>query len=333
VSSGIALVGDGIENPANARIMKNAAAMFGARALFRDTKGLEGEFDRITSGAALTTYPRIVACDNLPNAKSIYGFNAGREFALAVGNERRGLSHEFSELATDVVEIPMHSRRVNCLNVAAASAVALYYLCGSRVGSMAVCNDPSRRRPEILFQSPCDHFEFGSAVRSAAAFGWNRAFIEDSHAVWFNSDRTVRAEARAAARRGKNDILLIPQNNSRYDRISVVSIQNDGAPLQRLNLAGGSRQLVVFPDESGSLETDWKRFGRSVEFARVELPEHSFNYHYRLIATIGLAEIARQVGVRAFKAPPAPRRPAYEFALEAGEPSGELISFEELLAY
>src|SRR5256885_10514710 len=37
--SGVMLVGDGIENPANALTMIHAAAMFGARCRFRDTQG------------------------------------------------------------------------------------------------------------------------------------------------------------------------------------------------------------------------------------------------------------------------------------------------------
>ena len=49
------------------------------------------------------------------------GDQAGRDFAVMVGNERRGLSYECAKLATDKVQVPMFSRRVNCLNVAAVA--------------------------------------------------------------------------------------------------------------------------------------------------------------------------------------------------------------------
>ena len=129
------LVGDGIENPANALTMIHAAAMFGARCRFRDTKrlaessvraGLAGEmFSSITGDEIQALHSRIIAFDNLPGAREVYGFRSGHEFAVLMGNERRGLSHEFTSLATDRVQVPMLSRRINCLNVAAVSAVVL----------------------------------------------------------------------------------------------------------------------------------------------------------------------------------------------------------------
>src|SRR5439155_13920378 len=143
----------------------------------------------------------------LPGARDVYGFHASRDFAVLVGNERRGLSHEFASLSTDRVQVPTLSRRINSLNVAAASAVALYYLRGTPVRPMAVRKDPRSRRPELLLLGADDHFELGSTIRSAAALGWERVFIEDRHRVWFGCDRAVRSEGRAAARRGRNEIL------------------------------------------------------------------------------------------------------------------------------
>jgi len=180
-------VGDGIENPANALTMIDAAAMFGAACRFRDTKGLAQNNAETNSATATfvsvsgeeiqAAHSRIIAFDNLAGARDIYGFPAGRDFAVLVGNERRGLSHELVSIATDRVQVPMLSRRINCLNVAAASAVALYYLCARPVGGMAVRKDPRTRRPELLLLGPRDHFELGSTIRSAAGLGWERAFI------------------------------------------------------------------------------------------------------------------------------------------------------------
>jgi tRNA C32,U32 (ribose-2'-O)-methylase TrmJ len=174
----VTLVGDAIENPANALTMVHASQMFGAACRFRDTKGLAATcsgqgFLTASSSDVRALHARIVACDNLPGAKDVFGFEAGHDFALLVGNERRGLSHEFATMATDRVQVPMHSRRVNCLNVAAASAVGLYYLCGSKVGAIAVRKDPASRRPDILLYQPADHFELAARFvrprRSAGA--------------------------------------------------------------------------------------------------------------------------------------------------------------------
>jgi SpoU rRNA methylase family protein len=345
----VTLVGDGIENPANALTMVHAAGMFGATCRFRDTKGLAessvavglpGEtFSPITGAEIQKLHARVVAFDNLAGARDVYGFHAGRSFAVLLGNERRGLSHECASIATDRAQVPMVSRRIDCLNVAAAAAVALYYLCTPPVGAMAVRKDPRSRRPELLLLGPGDHFELGSTIRSAAGLGWERAFIEDRQRVWFDCDRATRSEGRAAARRGKNEILLIPCPAGAaysYPRVTVITRRRVGAPLHRANFAGGPSQLIVIPDESQG-ETaveDLSRFGQQIEFAHLQLPFQEFVYHYRLVATIVLAEISRQVGRRAVKVPSAPQPPIYDRAIKGlAEAAGELVSFDELLRY
>jgi hypothetical protein len=107
--------------------------------------------------------------------------------------------------------------------------------------------------------------------------------------------------------------------------------------LHRINFAGGPSQLVVILDESRSENAteDWSRFGHQVEFAHLQLPSADFNYHYRLVATIALAEISRQVGRRPIvKMPTAPRPPIYDHAIEklAGA-VGEYVNLADLLRY
>jgi len=349
-SPGVLLVGDGIENPANALTMIHAAAMFGASCRFRDTKGLAesvvragpaGEtFGSITGSEVQALHKRIIAFDNLPGARDVYGFHAGRDFAVLMGNERRGLSHEFASLATDRVHVPMVSRRINSLNVASASAVALYYLCAPPVGVMAVRKDPRSRRPELLLQGAGDHFELGSAIRSAAGLGWERALIEDRHQVWFGCNREIRSQGRAAARRGKNEILLIPcpiGTAYSYPRVTVITCRRVATPVHRANLAGGPSQLVIIPDESRveAVMEDWSRCGRQAEFAHLQVPKLDFNYHYRLLATIALAEISRQVGRRPpARVPAAPRPPIYDHKLaNLADAAGEIVALEDLLSY
>jgi len=344
VKHNVTLIGDGIENPGNALTMAHAAGMFNTACRFRDTKGLigshAGAFEAIDSGQVKPLHARRIAFDNLPGASDVYGFNAGSDFAVLVGNERRGLSHEFTTLATEAVHVPMQSRRINCLNVAAASAVALYYLCGTRVGPMAVRRDPSSRRPELLLLGAGDQIELGSSIRSATAFGWERAFIEDRDQVWFGCDRVVRSEGRAAARRGRNEIVLIPCRAGAtyaYPRVTVITCRPVGEPLHRAKLSGGPAHLIVIPDESRvDLDAeDWSRLGKEVEFAHLELPAPDFTYHFRLIATIALAEMARQIGRRAaVKAPPAPRRPIYDHTLgRLAAAAGERVRLEDLMEY
>jgi hypothetical protein len=159
MNESITLIGDSVENLANALVMKAAAAMFGAGWRFRDTKGLSQAASSAEGDEPILTiepdqipalHSRSVALDNLPGAAELYGYQVGPDFSVMVGNERRGLSYECAKLATDKVQVPMLSRRVNCLNVATASAVALYYLRGTRVGPMAVRGEPNNRRPEVL---------------------------------------------------------------------------------------------------------------------------------------------------------------------------------------
>jgi tRNA(Leu) C34 or U34 (ribose-2'-O)-methylase TrmL len=325
--------------------MVHAAQMFGAACRFRDTKGLAAafagaEFLTTDSGSLRALHSRVVACDNLPAAKDVFGFDAGRDFALLVGNERRGLSHEFTTIATDRVQVPMHSRRINCLNVAAASAVALYFLSGPRVGAMAVRKDPASRRPDILLHHPADHFELGSTIRSAAALGWNRTLVEDRHQVWFGCHRSVRSEGRAAARRARNEMVIIPfqaQPSPAHRRVTVITCRRTTVPMHRLNFAGGPGQLVVIPDESrGELAPEnWSHLGLKVEFAGLQLPTAEFTYHYRLVASIALAEISRQVGRHsAIRPRRVPRPPVYDHTLEQlAETAGEVVRFEDLLEY
>jgi hypothetical protein len=234
----------------------------------------------------------------------------------------------------------MISRRINCLNVAAASAVALYYLCSPPVGAMVVRKDLRSRRPELLLLGAKEHFELGSTIRSAAGLGFERLFIEDPHRVWFGCNRGVRAEGRPAARRSRNEILLVPcapAATYNYPEVIVVTRQKVGVPLHRASFAGGPNHLVVIPDESqlNVASEDWSRFGPAIKFAHVPMPNADSSYHYRLVATIALAEISRQVGRRpTTKAPTPPRPPVYDYNLgKLAGAAGELITMEELARY
>ena len=327
----ITLVGDGIENPFNARVMQAAAAMFESPCCFRDRD----------SEDLAATYAPVIALDNVPGAQPVYGFRPprGPRPALVAGNERHGISREVLKLASHKVMIPMTGHRLNTINVAAASAVALYYLARGGGGSLQVTPQPQKRRPELLLLGAADHVEVGSTIRSAGAFGWERVLVEDRAGVWFGAPRHVTAEGRGAARRHRNPIRLIPAEATAsyaFTEVWVVTRAQGDMPLHRANLAAGPRSLLVIPDETAmDLDTEpWDRLGARVRFAHLGLPEHT-PYHYRLIASIALAEAARQVGQRE-RMPGRPPRaePLYDRALTllAAE-AGETVDLEELEAY
>jgi tRNA G18 (ribose-2'-O)-methylase SpoU len=342
VTAHLTLIADHVENPANTRTLCHAAAMFNAAcALYGAACPDETPAVPSIVREELAAYRPLVACDNSPGAAELYGYRlpAGSRPAIVVGNERRGVSPEVRRLTTAVVEIPMVSRRVNTLNVAAAGAVVLYYLSrppGSRLQRRA---SPDRRRPELLLLGAADHVELGSAIRSAGALGWRSLFVEDRAGVWFGASHAVQTEGRAAARRAKNPIKLVPAAATQrygFEEVVVITTGTHGTPLHHAHLAGGDRQLVVIPDESsvnGELE-DWERLGRHVRLVRLDLPTTAFVYHYRLLATITLAEVARQVGQRLTA--PGGGRGGLRYASEltvTGVLPGETVFLDELSGY
>ncbi len=349
----LTLVGDGIENPWNAQTMIHAAAMFNSPCLFRDrceltrawteTVCADEPLPLVSHEELARDYSPIVAFDNLDGAGSVYGFRLGRgpQPAVVVGNERRGLAKDIPPIAHHAVQIPMFSRRLNSLNVAAASVVALYYLSRGGGGKLQIRSQPNKRRPEILLMGAAHHVELGSSIRSAGAFGWGRLFVEDRQGVWFGCDRATIAEGRAAARRARNPIHVIPTMRDRryaFAEACVITLKHIGTPLHRADLAQGPPQVIIIPDEIAvELEReDWNRFARDVRFVHLSVPAQKFIYHYRLIAAITLAEVARQVGQQARPGLARPKRhePLYDRALKLlSEAQGEMVFLEELENY
>lgn len=347
------LIGDTIENPWNALAMLHAAEMLGSTCLFRDRRALAQTWKQTIAHAAdlpcitietlQATYPSIVACDTFAHAADVYGFRVakGGATALVVGNERLGVSRDIRAIAQYAVQIPMVSRHITCLNVAAASAVGLYYLARHGGQKQQIRSNPGKKRPHLCLLGAGDHIELGSTIRSACAFGWEHALVDDRFGIWFGCDRVTRSEGRGAARRGHNPIRLLPtapDTRLTYQDVAVVTMQRRGIPLHRSNLARGGDQLIVIPDESQvPLDgEEWGRFGQRVELIHLDLPTHQFVYHYRLIATIAMAEVARQVGHK----PPklsherGARKPRYDQALQTMmEERGELIYLDDLVDY
>ena len=344
----VSLLGDGIENPLNAVVMIHAAEMFGGDCVFLDTHHLAQSWSEestllsaVSKQRVLQEHDLLLALDNHPGAKSLYGYRVPERsrVILVAGNERRGISKNMLDSAHDLLVIPMVSRKVNCLNVASASAVALYYLSHRFAGGLVTKNNPQKRRPELLLIGGSEHVELGSAIRSACAFGWNRVFLEDRGNVWFGGDHGLKREARAAARRAKNEIRIVPTHekfNYRFERATIVTTSGEGVPLHNAKLADGPGHLIVIADESKSCDLvgeDLQRFAAKVDFAHIEIPAQSFGYNFRLPASIAMAEVARQVGQKTLWRP-VTQEPLYESALKVvAQEQGESWTLEDLQQY
>jgi tRNA G18 (ribose-2'-O)-methylase SpoU len=310
----ISFYADGVETGANLRRIEDAAHLLGMSC----STSIDG---------------RLIAIENTPGAREIYGRKPLRDDAtIAIGNERRGISRRLLATADETLVIRIQSRTVTTLNVAAAAAVAGWFLLRGS-GPQATATRPEHRRPALLLVGD-DHVEVGSSLRSAAAFGFRDVLLEDRGAGWFAGSPNVRREARAAARRYKNPLRVHPttlvESASRYDEIVLVTASGAGRPLSRERLTRGLRQLVIVgvnPEEAPAAA------GRHVTLASLDLQpmEHE---PLRLTASIVLAEIARQVGRRRPLPGPPPRVPRYEKAIEpAPGPEVLLVEPAELLAF
>ncbi|MFY1691095.1 TrmH family RNA methyltransferase [Plantactinospora sp. WMMB782] len=328
------LVGDGVENPANAEALAEAARMFAVPCGFRDSRGLAAhlpDLSTVTTAALLGGADPLIAVDNTPGAESVYraGPLRGRA-SIVVGNERRGIRPDVLRAAARTVQIPMPGRGVNTLNVATAAAVALYYLLDAHGRRQARAPRPESHRPTLLLAAPRDHVEAGSSLRSAAAFGWQTVMADDREKVWFGTPRPIRAEARAAARSHRNPLRVVPAGDAwssrAGSRVIVCAPDVDGPPLHHAKLTGSSTVLVI-PDGDG-----WEP-PPDAEFARVTVPGEPGRY--RLVTGIVLAETARQLGTRTVTARRPPRRGlSYSSMLgHTALPNTDLVHPWELTAY
>ena len=235
----LSLFADGVENPANIARIEDTARLFGAACV----PAIVGQ---------------LIAVENTAGAGVIYGRRPLRgDATLAVGNERRGLRRATLAAADEVVQIPTLSRTVTTLNVAAAAAVAAWYVTRGS-GPQAKASRPENRRPGLLIIGD-DHVEVGSTLRSAAAFGFQDVWLEDRGAGWFDGSGAIRREARAAARRHKNPLRIHRAtlgDAGRYDEIVLAVPSGDGAPLQRQRLIRGHRQLVIVGARPDEMDTD-----------------------------------------------------------------------------
>jgi tRNA G18 (ribose-2'-O)-methylase SpoU len=305
---------DGVENPANVTRIRDAARLLGASC----SDSIRG---------------RLIAIENTPRAQAIYGRRPLEGHAtIAVGHERRGLSERTLAMAAETLAIPTQSRTVTTLNVAAAAAVAAWYLLHGSAPQAQVVR-PDARRPSVLLVG-YDHVEVGSSLRSAAAFGFREVLLDDRGAGWFEGSPALRREARAAARRHKNPLVVRRASGAdieRFDEVVFVLSSGPATPVEQTRVARGRNQLVVVglePNELLEVAPGRVRVA-TLGLQPFERPP------LRLIASIVLAEIARQVGRRRrIPGRPAARPPRFEAALRLAATQEALwIDPSELLDY
>ena len=296
---------DRVENPANLARIRDAARLVHASC----SDSIQG---------------RLIALENAPGARPIYGRRPLQGHAtIAVGHERRGLSERTLAMAAEMLVIPTQSRTVTTLNVAAAAAVAAWYVLRGSAPQAQVAR-PDARRPSVLLVG-YDHVEVGSSLRSAAAFGFRDVLLDDRGAGWFEGSPALRREARAAARRHKNPLLVHRAGSAdieQFDEVVFVLGSGPATPVEQARVARGRNQLVVVGFERNELIEVAPGRVRIVTLGLEPLERPPL----RLTASIALAEVARQVGRRRrIPGRPAVRPPRYEAALR-------LAATEDLLA-
>ena len=214
----------------------------------------------LSLAAALDGCRRLVACETTRSSVSVYDFPAPRDrTAVIVGNEENGIPRSVLKQADAVVSIPMVPSGLSSINVAAAAAVILYALTADLARKRRVRSGLRHQDVDVLLEAPADPHELGSLLRSVYAFGWRRVFVSDPHQVWFTEDPRLMLESRAAARRARNLLTVLPAAKlvpSCYDALLICDGSQPGTPLSRLRLPECQRLLVVlggadWPNPSG----------------------------------------------------------------------------------
>jgi tRNA(Leu) C34 or U34 (ribose-2'-O)-methylase TrmL len=255
------LIGVDIEGAWNRPLLLNAAAVSGCECTFAqsaperhltlqsaanaDTRSLEEELHQSS---------QVLVCELTRNSVGVYDLPAPRQrTAIVVGNEERGVPRSVIKRANHVISVPMACRGLSSLNVAVAAAVILYSLTHDLARRRKVRSNLRIQSVDILIAGPSDPHELGSLLRSLYSFGWRRVFLSDPHNVWFSSDPAIILQGRAAARRAKNLLVVMPAaklNLAHYDAVITCQQFQDGPPLSRFRLPECGRLLIVFGESS-----------------------------------------------------------------------------------
>jgi len=233
----------------NRPLLENAAAMSGAGCVYATSDSNRPRGGQLLD-EVLGGFEHVIACEAVHDAVSIYGFPAPRgKTAVIVGNEEHGIPRMVLKRADRVTAVPMSGRGMSSINVAVSAAISLYVFTRDMGRRRSVRSDLVRTDVDLLIHAPRDPHETGSLLRSVWAFGWRRVFVSDTEGVWFTRDRQKAIEGRAAARRSKNPLAVLPVSQldaDRYDEVVLCDNRRAGTPLSGLRLPSAGRLLLVY---------------------------------------------------------------------------------------
>jgi ribosome-binding factor A len=254
-ATALTLIAMDTEGKWNIPLLQNAAQAFGAELVFaRDVleagkTAMPENSVRELKGGLLEDFDNVIACETGLTSRSLYDFALPPgKTALIVGNEQKGIRRRICKKADHVVSIPMRGRNMTSINVATAAAVTLYAFYNDLGRKKISATGVSQARSDLLIQGSDDPSELGSLLRSVWAFGWKRVFLLDSENVWFNTNRQAKLAGRAAARREKNPLAVLPGEKIKmesYDRVIHCVDDAAGTELSRYVLPVCKRPLIV----------------------------------------------------------------------------------------
>jgi tRNA G18 (ribose-2'-O)-methylase SpoU len=252
------LIGVDIEGAWNRPLLVNAAAISGCKCTFAKSEAPESHLTVQSAADAdtprleehLSQSSQVLICELTRNSVPVYDLPAPRQrTSIIVGNEERGVPRSVMKRADHVISVPMAFRGLSSLNVGVAAAVILYSLTHDLGRRRKIRSSLNAESVDILIAGPSDPHELGSLLRSVYAFGWCRVFLADPYNVWFSSDPAIILQGRAAARRARNLLAVLPAaklNLAHYDAVITCRQNQEGSALSRLRLPECGRLLIVF---------------------------------------------------------------------------------------
>jgi hypothetical protein len=277
----------------NRPLLENAAAISSAECIFASSAD---NSTGLISGAKsldelLQDFRNVIACETVRDSVNIFNFPAPRErTAVLVGHEQTGIPRSVLKKVNSIVSIPMIGAGMSSVNVAVSAAITLYVL-SRDIGRMKkVKSRLTHRDVDILINAPENPHELGSLLRSAWAFGWRRVFLNDPHGVWFSSDKNTILDSRAAARKFKNPIVVLPIekfDSTVYDQILVCDETREGQRLSRFQIPDVRNLLIVYGKNCEDL-----RFSAPIERMFVDYVDHKNSPCFRHQGSIVLSFIS-----------------------------------------
>jgi tRNA(Leu) C34 or U34 (ribose-2'-O)-methylase TrmL len=292
----LTLVACDIEGNWNLPLLKSAAELSRAPLVYARS----GEHRNLAAQSVpfeelATRFRTVLACETGTGARDVFEFPSPRvQTAVVVGNEETGIARSVLRRCSSVVTIPMFSRRFSSVNVGVASAIVLYVLSRDLARRGATSRRGVKSNLDLLIRAPADPAECGSLLRSAAAFGWKRVFLEDPERSWFSDTRDVVALSRAAARREINPIVVLKPERvqvRQYDRAILCSGNRTGTPLSRYRLKDSRSTLLIY----GACSIPQDLAGIPTDEVYVDFDNPGAGMFFRHEGSVLLAVLARQL--------------------------------------